>query len=62
MKGLEDALAFGLAGESLLWGPLAASLIWGLAFATPMTLFIVPLLYTLLANRGKPVPAYRPAA
>lgn len=56
------ALAFGLAGESLLWGPLAASLIWGLAFATPMTLFIVPLLYTLLANRGKPVPAYRPAA
>ncbi len=39
------ALALGLAGESVLWGPLAATLVWGLALATPLTLFATPLLY-----------------
>ena len=28
------SLAFGLAGKSLLWGPVAASIVWGLAFST----------------------------
>jgi len=39
------SLAFGLGGESLLWGPVAASIVYGLAFSTVLTLFVVPLLY-----------------
>jgi multidrug efflux pump subunit AcrB len=39
------SLAFGLGGKSLLWGPVAASIVWGLAFSTVLTLFVVPLLY-----------------
>jgi len=39
------SLAFGLGGKSLLWGPVAASIVWGLAFSTLLTLFVVPLLY-----------------
>lgn len=39
------SLAFGLGGQSLLWGPVAASIVWGLAFSTILTLFVVPLLY-----------------
>jgi multidrug efflux pump subunit AcrB len=46
------SLAFGLGGQSLLWGPLAAAIVWGLAFATPLTLFATPLLYYALARRG----------
>jgi multidrug efflux pump subunit AcrB len=40
-----SSLAFGLGGKSLLWGPVAASIVWGLAFSTVLTLFMVPLLY-----------------
>jgi hypothetical protein len=40
-----SSLAFGLGGQSLLWGPVAASIVWGLAFSTVLTLFMVPLLY-----------------
>ncbi|MDQ5909199.1 MAG: hypothetical protein QG599_1293, partial [Pseudomonadota bacterium] len=39
------SLAFGLAGQSLLWGPVAASIVWGLAFSTVLTLFVIPVLY-----------------
>ena len=39
------SLAFGIGGQSLLWGPVAASIVWGLAFSTLLTLFVVPLLY-----------------
>ncbi len=39
------SLAFGWGGDSLLWGPLAASIIWGLAVATPLTLFVTPLMH-----------------
>lgn len=39
------SLAFGIGGKSLLWGPVAASIVWGLTFSTVLTLFIVPLLY-----------------
>jgi multidrug efflux pump subunit AcrB len=44
------SVALGLAGDSVLWGPLAATLVWGLAFATPMTLFATPLLYYRLGS------------
>ena len=42
------SLAFGWGGDSLLWGPLAASIIWGLAVATPLTLFVTPLMHAWL--------------
>jgi multidrug efflux pump subunit AcrB len=41
------SLAFGLAGESMLWGPVAGAIVWGLGFATVLTLFVIPLLYWL---------------
>lgn len=39
------SLAFGIGGKSLLWGPVAASIVWGLAFSSVLTLFVVPVLY-----------------
>ncbi len=39
------SLASGVAGKSLIWGPLATAIVWGLAFSTILTLFIIPLLY-----------------
>lgn len=45
------SLAFGLAGESLMWGPVATAIIWGLAFSTVLTLFFVPALYLVLTGR-----------
>ncbi|GAB4352868.1 MAG: efflux RND transporter permease subunit [Gammaproteobacteria bacterium] len=41
------SLATGLGGKSLMWGPVATSIVWGLAFSTVLTLFVVPLLYRL---------------
>jgi multidrug efflux pump subunit AcrB len=39
------SLASGLGGNSLLWGPVASAIMWGLAVSTMMTLFVIPLLY-----------------
>ena len=39
------SLAAGLGGHSLIWGPVATSIVWGLAFSTILTLFVIPLLY-----------------
>jgi multidrug efflux pump subunit AcrB len=39
------SLAAGLAGKSLVWGPVATAIVWGLAFSTILTLFVIPLLY-----------------
>ncbi len=47
------SLAVGLGGKSLLWGPVAASIVWGLAFSTVLTLFVVPLLYLLFMRGGR---------
>ena len=41
------SLAVGLGGKSLLWGPVAGAIVWGLGFATVLTLFVIPLLYGL---------------
>lgn len=46
------ALATGLAGHSLLWGPMASSIVWGLGFATLLTLFAIPLLYRAFMRRA----------
>jgi len=39
------SLAFGLGGKSLVWGPVAASIVWGIGFSTVLTLFVMPVLY-----------------
>jgi multidrug efflux pump subunit AcrB len=39
------SLAVGLGGKSLLWGPVASSIVAGLVVATVLTLFIIPTLY-----------------
>ncbi|MEQ8205542.1 MAG: efflux RND transporter permease subunit, partial [Woeseia sp.] len=39
------SLATGLGGKSLLWGPVATSMVFGLAVATAMTLFLMPILF-----------------
>jgi multidrug efflux pump subunit AcrB len=45
------SLAVGLGGKSLLWGPVAASIVWGLGFSTVLTLFVMPLLYWMAMRR-----------
>jgi len=47
------SLATGLGGQSLLWGPVATSIVWGLAFSAAMTLFVIPVLYRLTMTRSK---------
>ncbi len=39
------SLAAGLGGKSLLWGPVASAIVFGLAFSSVLTLFMVPVLY-----------------
>ena len=39
------SLAAGLGGKSLIWGPVATALVWGLAISTILTLLVIPLLY-----------------
>ena len=41
------SLATGLGGHSLLWGPVAASMVWGLTVSTLLTLFFIPLFFSL---------------
>jgi len=41
-------LAMGWGGVSVTWGPMAASLAWGLAFATVLTLFVIPALFCIV--------------
>ncbi len=48
------SLAVGLGGKSLIWGPVASSIVWGLGFSTILTLFVIPLLYRqVMAPRRK---------
>jgi multidrug efflux pump subunit AcrB len=51
------SLAFGLAGESLIWGPVASAIVWGLAFSTVLTLFVIPLLYRAFMRRSGKEPS-----
>ncbi len=45
------SLAVGLGGKSLVWGPVASSIVAGLGVASLLTLFMVPTLYRLF-QRG----------
>ena len=39
------SLAIGLGGKSLIWGPVATSIVWGVGFSSVLTLFAIPTLY-----------------
>lgn len=45
------SLAAGIGGSSLIWGPVATAIVWGLGFSSVLTLFVVPLLYFLTGKR-----------
>jgi multidrug efflux pump subunit AcrB len=46
-------LAYGLGGTSLYMGPMALTLGFGLLFATPVTLVLVPCLYMIFYDIGR---------
>ncbi len=46
------SLATGLGGASLMWGPVASAIVWGLGFSTVLTLFVIPLLYHTFMGRS----------
>ncbi|MEJ8566745.1 efflux RND transporter permease subunit [Elongatibacter sediminis] len=48
------SLAVGLGGKSLLWGPVASSIVAGLLVATALTLFIIPTLYRVFMRGHGP--------
>lgn len=45
------SLATGLGGKSLIWGPVATAIVWGLAFSTVLTLIVIPLLFHIAMGR-----------
>lgn len=53
------SLAVGLGGKSLIWGPVASSIVWGLGFSTLLTLFVIPLLYRLVMGPKKWIRRWR---
>jgi multidrug efflux pump subunit AcrB len=55
------SLAAGLGGKSLLWGPVASAIVWGLGISTLLTLFIVPVLYVVVMRRPRAADEAAPA-
>lgn len=45
------SLALGLGGKSLIWGPVASAIVWGLTVSTVLTLFVIPLLYRIFMRK-----------
>ena len=43
-------MAVGLGGHSESWAPLANTIIWGMLFATALTLLIIPAVYTIIVD------------
>jgi len=39
------SLATGIGGQSLVWGPVATAIVWGVGFSAFLTLFTIPTLY-----------------
>ncbi len=50
MAGLMG-LALGIGGSSLIFGPVATAIVWGISFSTILTLFTVPLIYRLVVRK-----------
>lgn len=44
------SLALGLGGDSLIWGPVANAIVWGLGFSSTLTLLIIPILYRIFMS------------
>ncbi|TVR85692.1 MAG: efflux RND transporter permease subunit [Spirochaetaceae bacterium] len=44
-------IAMGLGGESIVWGPMASTIVFGLLFSTLTALVVVPCLYGILYER-----------
>ena len=58
-------MASGLGGKSPIWMPLASTIIFGLTFATFLTLFVMPALYAITTDLQalfikEKVPAFSP--
>ncbi len=51
-------MALGLGGHSESWAPLANTIIWGMMFATILTLLIIPAVYTIIVD-DIATPTYR---
>ncbi|TVQ23497.1 MAG: efflux RND transporter permease subunit [Spirochaetaceae bacterium] len=49
--------ALGLGGQSVVWGPMASTIVFGLVFSTITALVIIPCLYGILFDRQKRRPA-----
>ncbi len=43
-------MAIGLGGMSLTWSPMANTIVWGLAVATMLTIFLIPALYIIIVE------------
>lgn len=41
-------MGLGIGGKSRVWGPMANTIIWGLGFATILTLFFIPAFYAIV--------------
>ena len=39
--------------KSLIWGPVATAIVWGLVFSTMLTLIVIPLLYQFFMTGRK---------
>ena len=50
MAGLMG-LALGLGGKSLIFGPVATAIVWGISVSTLLTLFTIPLIYKLVTPK-----------
>jgi multidrug efflux pump subunit AcrB len=46
------SLAVGIGGKSLIWGPVATAIVWGLAFSTVLTLIVIPFLYRFFMTQS----------
>ena len=51
------SLAVGLGGDSLIWGPVATAIVWGLAFSSVLTLLVIPLIYLISMKQSHLVKA-----
>ena len=51
MAGLMG-LALGLGGKSLIFGPVATAIVWGICVSTLLTLFTIPLIFKLFSRKN----------
>lgn len=45
--------AIGIGGYSVVWSPMASTIIFGLVFSTLTTLFIIPMIYGIIYDKKK---------